>query len=66
MIIARANIIVIKSVWIMKIVITIPKELSFAANSIACIGLAGTDAQILTCSLDITAKKITITNAVTF
>jgi hypothetical protein len=50
----------------MKIVITIPKEISLASNSIACIGLAGTDAQILTCSLNITAKIITITNAVTF
>lgn len=50
----------------MKIVVTIPKEISLASNSIACIGLAGTDAQILTCTLNISAKIITITNAVTF
>ena len=50
----------------MRIVITIPKEISLASNSIACIGLAGTDVQSLTCSLNITAKTITITNAVTF
>lgn len=50
----------------MRIVVTIPKEISLASNSIACIGLAGTDVQSLTCSLNITAKTITITNAVTF
>jgi len=50
----------------MKIVVTLPKEISLASNSIACIGIAGTDVQSLTCSLNITAKIITITNAVTF
>lgn len=50
----------------MRIVVTLPKEISLASNSIACIGLAGTDVQSLTCSLNITAKTITITNAVTF
>jgi len=50
----------------MKIVVTLPKEISLASNSIACIGIAGTDVQSLTCSLNITTKIITITNAVTF
>lgn len=50
----------------MRIVITVPKEISLTSNSISCIGVSGTDAQNLDCSLNLIAKIITITNAVTF
>ena len=50
----------------MKIVLKLPVQLRFGSNEIKCFGETGTDSDVVNCVTDVTARTITITNAVTF